>query len=45
MSVEIKKQFGKQIRSLRKERGWTIAELAEHCNLSDNFNLKKIGVR
>jgi transcriptional regulator with XRE-family HTH domain len=54
-TVDIRKAFGKKLRELRKLRGMTISQLAEACNLSDNFigsiergyrspTLKRLGV-
>jgi transcriptional regulator with XRE-family HTH domain len=31
--TKIKKQFGKHLRKLRKEKGWTQEELAEKANM------------
>jgi len=36
-NVSINEQLGKRIRELRRERDLTQAELAERCNLSNNF--------
>jgi len=37
MARDIREQFGKNLRELRKERGWRQLDLAEHAGISENY--------
>lgn len=37
MSVDILKEFGNKVRTLRKQRNWSIEKLAEKSNIHQNY--------